>query len=61
VVPLCLLPVDLTELKPFQRVVGFKGVFYRVPFDLAVSFGPELEFKLLHDGNVIGSVSARYE
>jgi hypothetical protein len=60
VVPLCILPVDLSPLKPFKKVLGLQGYFYRVSFDLTVSFGPELVFQLVHEGRVIGSISAKY-
>ena len=60
VVPLCILPVDLSPLKPFKKVLGLQGYYYRVSFDLTVSFGPELLFQLVHEGRVIGSISAKY-
>ena len=36
VTPLCLLPVDLTPLKPFEKALGLQGYFYKINFDLSV-------------------------
>ena len=58
--PLCLLPADITSLKPFDKAVGMKGVYYSQSYELSMSFGPELEFSLLYEGRVLGSVSAKY-
>jgi hypothetical protein len=60
VVILCVLPADLTPLKPFEKHSGAKGIYYEVTFDLSMSFGQELEFKLLHNDKVISSICARY-
>jgi len=60
VTPLCLLPADITSLKPFNRVVGLDGAYYRMSYEISMSFGPELEFKLIHEGRLVASVTAKY-
>jgi hypothetical protein len=52
--------VDITSLKPFEKVVGLNGSYYEKKYELSMSFGPELEFKLIYEGKVLGSVSAKY-
>lgn len=61
-VELCSLSVDLKQLpeRAFQKKVGWEGVYYRVGYEIAMTFGTELEFKLLWEGDVKGIVKAKY-
>jgi len=52
--------VDVSSLKPLQRQYGKSGPYYEVVYELAVNFGPELLFGLVHKGRVMGQVAARY-
>jgi hypothetical protein len=58
---LCKCTVDLRPLRPFTRRLGSQGYYYEVDYDLGVTFGPELIFKLVRDGKVMGSVVAKYD
>jgi hypothetical protein len=60
VVVVCELPVDLTQLKPFERKQGLKGPYYRVEFEVVVNFGSEIMYALVKDEKVFGSVSTAY-
>jgi hypothetical protein len=62
IVQLCSLSVDLKELpeRAFQKKVGWKGVYYKVNYEIAMTFGTELEFKFLWEGDVKGVVKANY-
>lgn len=57
---LCSVTVDLKPLRPFARKLGRRGYYYEVEYDLGVIFGPELVFRLIHDGRVMGSAVAKY-
>ena len=61
--PLCDLSVDLRKL-PANAITeknGPKGSYYRVDYDLGVTFGAAgIEFKFLYQGRTIGYVEASY-
>lgn len=57
---LCTVTCDLKPLRPFTRKLGRRGYYYEVEFDLGMIFGPELVFRLVHDGRVMGSAVAKY-
>jgi hypothetical protein len=62
VVQLCEMSVNLRELPDgaFTRYTENKKQFYRATYELGLSFGAELIMSFLHQGDVIGSVAARY-
>ena len=63
VTPLCSLSVDLRKLPKdaLRKDSGPSGEFYRVDYDLGITFGPGgIEFKFLHNGKVMGLVEADY-
>ena len=63
VTSLCSLSVDLRKLPKdvITRSSGPGGEFYRVDYDLGVTFSPAgIEFKFLHEGKVMGFVDADY-
>ena len=60
VVALCTIEVDLTPLKPFAHKLGSQGFYYEVYYEIGVTFGQELEFKLMSEGRVLASVKAEY-
>lgn len=57
----CSVESDLSSLRPFALKQGRKGSYYEVEYDLGVTFGPELEFKLVHRGRVIGRAVGSYD
>ena len=65
VTPLCDLSVDLRKLPAdaIQERNGSKGRYYRVDYDLGVTFGASgrLEFKFLYQGEVMGLVEYHYD
>jgi len=59
----CSLSVDLRKLpvNVITKNTGPSGDFFRVDYDLGVTFGPGgIEFKFLHDGKTMGHVDAEY-
>jgi hypothetical protein len=63
VLPLCDLEVDLRNLPrdAITERTGSSGTYYRVDYDLGVTFGPSgIEFKFLYQGNVKGGVVSNY-
>ena len=61
VVHLCNVAVDLKPLRPFNLKVGVHGrEYYEIDYDLGVIFGPELVFRFVKDGRIMGSVTAEY-
>jgi hypothetical protein len=44
----------------FQRVSGPMGEYYHVTYDLDLTFGSKLEFKLKYKGKIYGSVKTQY-
>lgn len=60
VTSLCTLTVDLSPLRPFQRLQGKKGWYYQVNYEIGLAFGNELVFALVHNGKLVGSVNAKY-
>lgn len=58
-----MLTVDLRDL-PSDAIAsrtGPKGLYFRVDYDLGISFGPAgIEFKLLYQGKMVGHVDAKY-
>ena len=57
---LCTATVDVSVLKPLERKFGKAGFYYEVSYDLAACFGSELIFGLVHEGKVMGHVTAKY-
>jgi hypothetical protein len=55
--------VDLKQLpsEAFKRAVGPDGPYYEVYYHIAIVFGATMEFKLTYEGEVKGSVTARYD
>jgi hypothetical protein len=62
VTELCQVSSDLRKLpkSAFQRLHGTQGWYWQVDYHLGITFGPELIFKFLYQGKVIGSANARY-
>ena len=55
--------MDLKGLPPraFTRKIGQEGnIYHSVEFELAMTFGPMLEFEMLWEGEVRGSVMTNY-
>jgi hypothetical protein len=55
--------MDLKRLPPraFKRKSGAGGKFYySVDFELAMRFGSMLEFEMIWEGEVVGSVATNY-
>jgi hypothetical protein len=52
--------VDLEPLKPFVRNMGTQGPYYEMKCRLEIVFGPEIVFKIVQDGRVVGSVATKY-
>ena len=60
---LCELPVNHRNIpaSAFKLMTGKHGnKYYKVSYELELHFGTELSFKLVHQGRVIGSVTANY-
>lgn len=59
----CSIKVDLRDLpkEAFRKQITEGGTFYEVEFDLAIVFGPVLEFKMLYQGAVKGRAIAKYD
>ena len=59
---LCFITVDLRTL-PNGAVItatGDEGKYYKITFDLELTFGPELVFRFLCQGKSIGSTTVQY-
>jgi hypothetical protein len=58
----CTIEVDLKKIprRAFESKTGPNGHYYHVEYQLAVTFGPMLEFKLMWGGKVVGEVSSTY-
>jgi hypothetical protein len=56
------LEVDLKSLPPsaFKLYSGNRGNFYQCQFSLGLTFGNELNFQMLHNSRVYGTVKASY-
>jgi hypothetical protein len=54
--------MDLRQLpdRAFTKKIGPLGTYYRVEYDIAITFGAELKFELRFDGVVKGCVTAKY-
>ena len=61
--PLCEVEMDLRELpeEAFERVTGSDGVYYSITYELAIKFGPMLEFQMLYKGKEYGKAIAKYQ
>lgn len=59
---LCEVTVNLRNLPSgtFERRSGSKGEFYQAEYGLGLTFGSELVFTFLYEGEVRGRASARY-
>ena len=60
---ICTLTMDLKMLPPqaFKPNRGVEGnIFYSVDIELAMNFGSMLEFEMLWEREVVGSVAANY-
>jgi len=61
---LCSLPVNHRKIPAaaFKLKTGKTGQkYYVVSYELELTFGSELLFKLVHEGQVIESVTANYD
>jgi hypothetical protein len=58
----CTIEVDLHQLPraAFSLREGPRRSYYHVEYQLGVTFGSLLEFKLMWDGKVYGEASSRY-
>jgi hypothetical protein len=61
---LCKLEVDAKTLPPEaieerQSPLGF--TYYEIKHQIAIEFGTALEFKVMFDGKVLGTVAAQYD
>lgn len=54
--------MDLKSLPSdaFTRKSGTLGFYYVVSIELAMKFGNMLEFEMMWDGRVVGTVTANY-
>ena len=59
---LCTVQVNLRKLPPraFQLQEGLNGKYYQGTYQLGLVFGPELVFKFMFNGQVLGTAMARY-
>jgi len=59
---LCNVTVDLKKIPPeaFERELGPEGPYYEVSYDVAIVFGSLLEFRLVHEGVLLGQGKADY-
>jgi len=61
---LCELAVNHRDIPAtaFQLLRGLNGrKYYKVTYQLELTFGSELLFSLVHEGRILGSVTANYQ
>jgi hypothetical protein len=59
---LCEVEVNHRDLPiaAFKQRNGFNGIYYQVAYELQLTFGSELIFKMAYQGTIHGSVRAHY-
>ena len=59
---LCEVTVNHRDLPTaaFKQRTGFNGIYYQVAYELELTFGSELVFKMAYQGTTYGSVRAHY-
>jgi hypothetical protein len=61
--PICRLTVNLRDIpsQAFERKYGPKGPYYQVSYHISITFGVVMDFKLSHEGKIVGEITADYE
>jgi hypothetical protein len=61
--PICSIDVDLRNLPvgAFKKITADGQIIYSVDFELAIAFGPAMEFRLLYQKTLMGSAVAHYQ
>jgi hypothetical protein len=63
VATICSIDVDLRNLPvaAFKKITADGQTTYSADFELAIAFGPVMEFRLLYQKTLMGSAVAHYQ